>query len=328
MGDAFVTSISLPLPIPLAFNVKIDARVLLFTIGAAIFSRAAGGARARGAGLEADPSSPTCVAIDRWGVRGQHALDAARLAGHRPDSRDRGAARRRGAVDADAASRAQRTNVGFPVEQDRDRVTDTTMRNTRRSAAGSSSTTPSRASRPFPASKQRRSRRACRSRSTYNRWDVWIPDHHHPGEHGDYRGRDVGLARLLRNHGRADRRRPGVQRPTTGRTRSGWRSRTRRSPGATGPVRARSARRSARACRMVRCFQIVGVAARSQGARPSASRRRRSSTSRSASGRAPIRRSSRAPAATQHAAARHAPRAPGDGAEPRLRREPDDGRPK
>jgi predicted permease len=182
-ATAFVTSISLPLPFPLAFNVKIDARVLLFTIGAAIVS-----ALLAGLAPALQASRPSVVADmrgdrpmgrvrHRWSLRdvlvtGQMAVTAALL------------------VVAALLTRtllaAQRTNVGFPVDKIAIVSTDTTM----------AQYTPERSRQFFEDAIERLKAipgveaAALATRVpfsiNYNRWDVWIPDHHRPGEHGDF----------------------------------------------------------------------------------------------------------------------------------------------
>ena len=180
---SFVTSISLPLPFPLAFNVKIDARVLLFTIGAAILAALLAGLapaiQASRPSVVADMRGdrPMGRAGRRWALRdvlvtGQMAVTAALL------------------VVAALLTRtllaAQRTDVGFPVEKIAIVSTDTTM----------TQYTPERSRQFFedaiarlkaiPGVESAALATRVPFSINYNRWDVWIPDHHRPGEHGDF----------------------------------------------------------------------------------------------------------------------------------------------
>jgi predicted permease len=180
---SFVTTISLPLPFPLAFNVRIDARVLLFTIGAAIFSALLAGlapaVQASRPSVVADMRGdrPMGRAGRRWTLRdllvtGQIAVTAALLVV--------------AALLMRTLLAAQRTNVGFPVEKIAIVSTDMTM----------AQYTPERSRQFFEDAVARLKTipgveaAALATRVpfsiNYNRWDVWIPDHHRPGEHGDY----------------------------------------------------------------------------------------------------------------------------------------------
>src|SRR6185503_20031372 len=81
---------------------------------------------------------------------------------------------------------AQRTNVGFPVDKIAIASTDMTM----------AQYTPERSRQFFEDAIARLKTipgveaAALATRVlfsiNYNRWDVWIPDHHRPGEHGDF----------------------------------------------------------------------------------------------------------------------------------------------
>ena len=180
---SIVTSISLPLPFPLTFNVHIDARVLLFTIGAALLAALLAGlapaVQASRPALVADlrGERPLTRAGRRWSLRdalvaGQMAVTASLL------------------VIAALLTRtliaAQRTYVGFPVEKLAVISTDATM----------AQYSPDRSRQFFDAAVARIKTipgvegAALATRVpfsiNYNRWDVWIPDHHRPGEHGDF----------------------------------------------------------------------------------------------------------------------------------------------
>jgi predicted permease len=176
-------SVHLPIAIPLAFDLRIDARVLLFTLGATCLAGLLAGLAPA---LQA--SKPNVVSD---------------LRGEQPISR--GAWRQWTLRDALVACQmaitamllviaalltrsllaAERANVGFPVEKLAVVSTDTVMvqypadrsRQFYERAAERLKTIPgveavALASRvPFSAN--------------YNRWDIWVPGRHQPGEHGD-----------------------------------------------------------------------------------------------------------------------------------------------
>ena len=180
---SIVTSLDLPLPFPLSFNLKIDTRVLLFTTGAALLA-----ALLAGLAPAVQASRPTLVADlrgdrpmgragRRWTLRdalvaGQMAVTAALL------------------VVAALLTRtllaAEHTNVGFPVEKIAIVSTDTAM----------VQYTPERSQQFFddgvariktiPGVEAAALATRVPFSINYNRWDVWIPDHHRPGEHGDF----------------------------------------------------------------------------------------------------------------------------------------------
>jgi predicted permease len=180
---SIVTSIELPLPFPIAFNLKIDARVLLFTTAAALLAALLAGlapaVQASRPALVADlrGDRPMGRAGRRWSLRdalvaGQMAVTAALL------------------VVAALLTRtllaAERTNVGFPVEKIAVVSTDTSM----------AQYTPERSRQFFDDAVARlKSIPGVESAAlatrvpfsiNYNRWDIWIPDHHQPREHGDF----------------------------------------------------------------------------------------------------------------------------------------------
>jgi putative ABC transport system permease protein len=180
-STSIVASINPPLPFPLALNLRIDARVLAFTMAATC-------AAALLAGLApAVQASKTDVVADlrgegalsrrrRWALRdalvaGQMAVTAALL------------------VVATLLTRtliaAERTNVGFQVDKLAVVSTDTAM-----------------VQYPEPRSRQFYDDALARIGAipgvegaalatrvpfsiNFNRWDLWIPGHHSPGEHGD-----------------------------------------------------------------------------------------------------------------------------------------------
>ncbi len=204
---SIVTSLELPLPFPLTINLKIDARVLLFTTGAALLAALLAGlapaVQASRPALVADlrGDRPLARAGRRWTLRdvlvaGQMAVTAALL------------------VVAALLTRtlvaAQRTNVGFPAEKLAVVSTDTTM----------AQYTPERSRQFFDDAVARLKTipgveaAALATRVpfsiNYNRWDVWIPDHHQPGEHGDFVDMTSVSPDYFETMGVRARRRPGI----------------------------------------------------------------------------------------------------------------------
>jgi predicted permease len=180
---SMAASVRLPVAIPLTFDVHIDGRVLLFTLAATFVA-----GLLAGLAPAVHASKPNLVAD----LRGEQVFS-------------RGARRRWTLRDALVASQmavtamllvlaalltrglgaAQRTNVGFPVDKLAVVSTDTAMlrypddrsRQFYEQATERLKTIPSvesvaLASRvPFSVN--------------YNRWDLWVPGRHRPGEHGD-----------------------------------------------------------------------------------------------------------------------------------------------
>ena len=181
---SIVTSISLPLPFPLTLNLRIDGRVLLFTIGASLVA-----AMLAGLAPAVQASRPALVA-DLRGDRPR-----SRAAGRRWTLRDALVAGQMAVtatllVLAALLTRtliaAQRTSVGFPVEKLAVISTDTAM----------AQYTEDRSQRFFedaiariktiPGVEAAALATRVPFSINYNRWDVWIPDHHRPGDHGDF----------------------------------------------------------------------------------------------------------------------------------------------
>ena len=180
---SIVTSINLPIPFPLAFNVHIDGRVLLFTLGASIAAALLAGLvpalQASKPDLVADlrGEGPLTRPGRRWTLRdalvaGQMAVTAVLL------------------VVAALLTRtlvaAYRTSVGFPAAKLALVSTDTSM----------VQYTPERSQQFFEDALARIRAvpgvegAALATRVpfsiNYNRWDIWIPGRHQPGEHGDF----------------------------------------------------------------------------------------------------------------------------------------------
>ena len=179
---SIATSINLPLPFPLSFNVRIDGRVLLFTIGAALFAALVAGlapaVQASRPAVVADlrGDRPLLRAGRRWTLRdalvaGQIAVTAALL------------------VVAALLTRtliaAQRTNVGFPVEKLAVVSTDTTMAQYTRERSERFFVDAIARLKTIPGVEAAALATRVPFSINYNRWDVWIPDHHRPGEHGE-----------------------------------------------------------------------------------------------------------------------------------------------
>ena len=182
-ATSVATSLDLPLPFPLAFNVKIDARVLGFTLAvtvvAALLAGLAPAVQASKPDLVADlgGEGPLARPGRRWTLRdalvaGQMAVTAVLL------------------VVAGLLTRtliaAYHTNVGFPVAKLAMVSTDT----------GMVQYSPERSARFYEDALARiRALPGIEGAAlatrvpfsiNYNRWDVWVPDYHGPGEHGDF----------------------------------------------------------------------------------------------------------------------------------------------
>jgi predicted permease len=178
-----VGSLSLPLPIPLAFDLRIDGRVLFFatvvTFLAAFLAGLVPALQASKPNLVADlrgEHTVTRVAGRRWTLRdllvsGQMAVTALLLVV--------------AALLTRSLVAAERTNVGFPVERLAVVSTDTRMLRydeVRSSQFYSQALDRIRAIPGVEAA-------ALATRPPFsvnvNRQEIWVPEHHQPGEHGD-----------------------------------------------------------------------------------------------------------------------------------------------
>jgi predicted permease len=180
---SLAASVHLPVAIPLTFDVHIDGRVLLFTLGATFVAGLLAGlapaVHASKPNLVADLRGEQALsrgAMRRWTLRdalvaGQMAVTAMLLV--------------LAALLTRGLAAAQRTNVGFPVEKLAVVSTDTAMLRY-----------PDDRSRQFYEQATERLKTipgvesvALASRVpfsvNYNRWDLWVPGRHQPGEHGD-----------------------------------------------------------------------------------------------------------------------------------------------
>jgi predicted permease len=178
-----VAALDLPLPFPLAFDLRIDGRVLTFTLGTTMLA-----ALLAGLAPAIRASKPNLVSD----LRGEQA--ASRAAGRRWTLRDALVAGQMAitalllvvaALLTRSLVAAQRANLGFPVAKLALVSTDPSMLQysedrTRQffdEAIGRVKAIPgveaaALASRvPFSIN--------------YNRWDIWVPERHQAGEHGD-----------------------------------------------------------------------------------------------------------------------------------------------
>jgi macrolide transport system ATP-binding/permease protein len=178
-----VASLSLPLPIPLAFDLRIDARVLAFTLGATFFAGLIAGL------APAIQASKPNVTAD---LRGE--AIAPHIAGRRWALRDALVAGQMAVtvlllVVAALLTRsfmaAQRTSAGFAVNRLAVLSTDTAMQrySDERSRQFYEQAIARVTSIPGVESAALATRVPLQVNP--NRWEIWIPDRHTPGEHGD-----------------------------------------------------------------------------------------------------------------------------------------------
>jgi predicted permease len=180
---AIASSIHLPLAIPLTFDLRIDSRVLLFTLAATCLA-----GLLAGLAPAVHATKPNLVSD----LRGEQALS--RGAGRRWTLRDALVACQMAVtamllVMAALLTRslvaAQRANVGFPIEKIALVSTDTAMLQY-----------PDDRSRQFYQQALERLKTIPGVESValatrvpfsvnFNRWEVWVPGRHQPGEHGD-----------------------------------------------------------------------------------------------------------------------------------------------
>jgi predicted permease len=180
-------SLSLPLPIPLVFDLRIDGRVLLFTLFASLIAGVLAGLAPA---IQA--SKPSLVAD----LRGEQVVSRgyAWMGGHRLMQRDVLVAGQIAVtamllVVAALLTRslvaAQRTNVGFAVDQlalismdtgmlryselRRDQFYDNALERVRAIPGVQAAALATRV--PFSLN--------------VNRWDIWVPGRHQPGDHGE-----------------------------------------------------------------------------------------------------------------------------------------------
>jgi putative ABC transport system permease protein len=180
---SIVASITLPLPFPLALNLHIDARVLAFTViatcAAALLAGLAPAVQASKPNLVTDLRGEQTMsrgAGRRWTLRdalvaGQMAVTAVLL------------------VIAALLTRtllaAERTNVGLPVEKLAVVSTDTGMVQYLESRSRQFYEDAVARIAAIPGVEAAGLATRVPFSVNYNRWDIWVPEHHRPGEHGD-----------------------------------------------------------------------------------------------------------------------------------------------
>lgn len=179
-------SLSLPLPIPLAFDLRIDVRVLLFTLGAAVMAGVL-------AGIAPAAQASRVSLIDD--LRGdQAALSRARIAGRRMMRRDLLVAAQIAitavllvvaALLTRSLIAAQRTNVGFPVERLAVVSLDTGMLRYSPERSHQFYEDALARIRAIPGVEAAALATRVPFSMNFNRWDIWVPGRHQPGQHGD-----------------------------------------------------------------------------------------------------------------------------------------------
>ncbi|HMB80786.1 MAG TPA: ABC transporter permease, partial [Vicinamibacterales bacterium] len=178
-----LSSLTVPLPIPLVFDLRIDARVLAFTLGATVCAGLLAGLVPA---LQA--SKPNLVADLRGDAAGP------RAAGRRWTLRDALVAGQIAVtalllVVAALLTRslvaAQRTSVGFPVNHLAIVSTDTgLLRYTAERSRQFYDQAVARVS-AIPGVESAALVTRVPLQVNASRWEVWIPGHHTPGDHGD-----------------------------------------------------------------------------------------------------------------------------------------------
>jgi putative ABC transport system permease protein len=182
-ATAALTTVRLPTPIPLAFELHIDARVLLFTMVvtliAGVLAGLAPALQASKPNLVADLRGEQIgsgAAMGRWTLRdllvvGQMAVTAVLLVV--------------AALLTRSLIAAQRTNIGIPVERLAVVSTDTGM--LRYSDARSKEFYEQAMARigTIPGVESVALATRVPLSMNYNNWEIWIPGRHQPGAHGD-----------------------------------------------------------------------------------------------------------------------------------------------
>jgi predicted permease len=178
-----VGSLSLPLPIPLAFDLRIDTRVLIFASVVTFIAALLAGL------VPAFQSSKPNVVAD---LRGE--LTVSRVAGRRWTLRDllvtlQMAVTALLLVVAALLTRslvaAQRTNVGFPVEKLAVVSTDTRMLRYDDVRSRQFYSQALDRVRAIPGVEAASLATRVPFSVNVNRWEIWVPERHRVGEHGD-----------------------------------------------------------------------------------------------------------------------------------------------
>ena len=180
---SIVASLSLPLPIPLAFDLRIDGRVLAFTLGATVLA-----ALLAGLAPALQATKPSLIADLRGEVTASHA------AGHRWTLRDALVAGQMAItalllVVAALLTRsfiaAQRTNAGFAVNRLAIVSTDTaTLQYSPEQSRQFYVQAIAKVS-AIPGVESAALATRVPMQLNANRWEIWIPGRHQPGDHGD-----------------------------------------------------------------------------------------------------------------------------------------------
>ena len=180
---AAVGALSLPLPIPLAFDLRIDLRVLAFTLGATFLA-----GLISGLAPAVQASRPNVVTDLRGETIASHA------AGHRWTLRD-GLVAAQMAVTAvllvvaalltRSFMAAQQTNPGFAVNRLAILSTDTAMAQYSDERSRQFYEEALARVTAIPAVESAALATRVPLQVNRNRWEVWIPDRHQTGEHGD-----------------------------------------------------------------------------------------------------------------------------------------------
>jgi predicted permease len=178
-----VASLSLPLPIPLAFDLRIDGRVLAFTLGATCLAGLLAGLapaiQASNPNVTADLRGEAMRphgAGRRWTLRdalvaGQMAVTALLLVV--------------AALLTRSVAAAQRTNAGFAVNRLAVLSTDTAMLHYSSERSRQFYDHAIERVTAIPGVESAALATRVPLQVNANRWEIWIPDRHRPGEHGE-----------------------------------------------------------------------------------------------------------------------------------------------
>jgi len=176
-------SISLPVAVPLAFDLRIDGRVLLFTVATTI-------AAGLLAGLAPAVQASRPNVVDD--LRGE--ASAARVGTRRWSQRDALVAAQMAitavllvvaALLTRSLVAAQRTNVGFPVERLAVISLDTGMLRYSEDKGQHFYDQALDRVRSIPGVEAAALATRVPFSMNYNRWDIWVPGYHEPGQHSD-----------------------------------------------------------------------------------------------------------------------------------------------
>jgi predicted permease len=176
-------SISLPVAVPLAFDLRIDGRVLLFTVATTIAAGLLAGL------APAVQASRPNVVDDLRGER-----SAARVGRRRWSQRDALVAAQMAitavllvvaALLTRSLVAAERTNVGFPAERLAVISLDTGMLRYSEDKGQRFYDRALERVRSIPGVEAAALATRVPFSMNYNRWDIWVPGYHEPGQHSD-----------------------------------------------------------------------------------------------------------------------------------------------